>query len=330
MPRYFADVDSPPAKPVVPLIQLEDDATPISDPGSKWTEHKSPARRRRVRRLKASRGPTSGLKRKKTTTRCAMEIVLLGAIAASLCFFGFRDLLMSPWKPSCLTTIPDTLLNSLQRDLNDQIFRQEAVTQNISSRLATHNSLTIMSFIGACGTGKSLTASVMAKHFGEDRSHGHHWPDSPQEDHLRHVKELQEVILGLPYCQPQLLVVENLTWRQKPYVEDLLRWLKSNSGLVEKNLVVVLIFNLENSYEIDQEKLGEAGGFGSVGELEKTDLVKFKSFQETDAMDYLVHFKESQKEKTHFKKEHLADIVASAQVRRYGLKRLAKYRIIVD
>lgn len=343
MVRFSADVDSPPMKPVIPKIKQEK--------GLKWgspkiTDNageinlKSPRRRRRswfkktssppgpemastgtdgIRKLKVERIPSQSSSRgnkKKTLTRCSIEVSILIAIALTLGYFGVKD--MSFTSKQCDTRLPETFQKQLVLELQQKIFRQDIAIQNLTALLKSHSGVTTMSFVGGCGTGKSYTAKLMAEYYSKGNYNSYAW--TGEEKHLHHVAALQELILSLPTCRPELLIVDNLSWEQKPYVEDMFRWLKSSSRMREKNLIVLFAFNFDRYGEEGKEKW-EAN---LIGELEKTNVVHYKSFQDADAKDYLVQFREDQNEGAiELNSEKLELIVENANVKQYGLKRLA-------
>lgn len=360
MVRFAADVDSPPAKQ--PIAKLKDtsleaikslkppkrrwrsswttkDKTPdlkdIADrPGDPSSELKKAITRNRswIKKEKPTTAVfTSKFEdirkfnvdkihkpvNKKSLTRCSIEMTLLLAIAVALGYYGVKDL---SFASKCDTHLPEQLQKQLRIDLEAQIFRQEIAIQNITLLLKSHTGLTTMSFVGGCGTGKSYVASEMVKHFTERDSHAYKWGEAEHgSHHLHHLAALQELILELPSCRAQLLIIDNLSWGQKPYVEDISRWLKSNSRLREKNLVLIYIFNLQK-YREEEEAEEEEERF--VGELEKTNIVFFKPFLERDATDYLVQLRERANGEIQLDVDHLQTIVANANVKQYGLKRL--------
>lgn len=415
MARFTADVDSPPAKPVVHKIKEESPASAPSNPAKRWNirfrrhkktphadtsdvKHMIPSLNRsdksashvpkrwfpRVKRTKASDSPPSfstlpqppkleptwsmipqcasfetwtmdepeyleqrsirnfkvakkssptpnhqpktqtqtqpktQRKKKKTRTRITVDISILLAIVIGLGYFGVRDLL---FKPPCDKRLPKLLSLQIQLDLHRQIFRQDTAIHNLTTRLKAHEGLTVVSLVGGCGTGKSLTAKVMAKHYTEDHVHAYQWGVDDGKSAVEHVAALQEVVLGLPACQPQLVIVDNLGWPQKPHVEDMQRWLRGNSRLKGLNVVIVFVFNWDRYGEETHEEEEKER------ELQTTNFIKFKNFQETDAMDYLVQRLEREGEgstpPTADDSTHLELMVANANVPRYGLKRLA-------
>lgn len=322
MVRFTADVDSPPAKLPVAKIKSEAPETEVME--NVIRKHKSP--RRRIRKLKVDKlsGEPHRITKNKSKTRCSIEMILLLTIAAALGYFSVKDVQFTSSKiKRCDRRLPELFIQQLQLDLQTQIFRQDIAVQNLTTMLKLHNGLTTISFVGGCGVGKSLTATTMSRAFTESHSHIYHWP-MDQENNVKHVQALQEMILGIPSCHPTLLVVDNLSWQQKPYIDDLFRWLQMNSRLEEKNLVILFVFNLE--------EYGAGGENASpeqqtIGDLQETHLITFRSFLETDAMAYLNQMKDREPELANVDLEHMHLMVENAQVQLYGLKRLVnKFR----
>lgn len=251
----------------------------------------------------------------KTKSRLTLEISLLVTIALSLGFLGVKDILL---KPACDTRLPEVLHLRMQLDWRTHIFRQEIAIQNLTTMLKAHSGLTAMSFVGGCGTGKSLTVKTMAQQYPEDSVHAYNW--QKERNSIYHVESLQDLLLSMPACEPQLVVVDNLSWEQKPYIEDMHRWLKGNSKLKGMNVIIVFVFNLDRYGETPLE--GQQEEQEMIGELQSGNLIRFKSFQESDAMDYLVQMRDQNKA-TQFDSTQLELIIENANVPRYGLKRLA-------
>lgn len=260
----------------------------------------------RIRRFNMQK-PQRAIWKRKTMTRYEISILII--IALPLIYMS----VIKDYHRDCDTRIPHLITQNIQRELAEKLFGQDIAMHNLTRILKTHSGLTTLNFVGSCGTGKSFTANLMAKHFEE--FHPYHW-GAEQEDDEMHVRLLQDHILSLTQCQPSLVVVDNLSSRQKPHVEDLHRWLMNNSRWNRVNLVVVFIFTVDR-YDGDvvadqQMQLDTMGG------LQDSNLVIFKSFQEGDGRDFL-----TKKIGVQLNFETIEDIVRHANVPRYGLKKLA-------
>lgn len=260
----------------------------------------------------------SHLKRVKSGTRFTVEITIL--LVVGLALFGYYGGAKEKMfrRGQCDESSSSILFTEeLLLDLRQQLFRQDAVIQNLTTILRAHCGMTTMSFIGGCGTGKSFTAKLLTKHFGVDNTQAYNWDE--QRSSLEHSATLQDLILDLPSCTNSLVIVDNVAWQHRPYVEDFNRWLQNERRVKGKYFVLIFIFEMDGNDRTDDE-LEEEHSNG--GELKKMNLVKFKSFVEADGREFLAQLKAKRGDNV----KDLSDlhlIVRSANVEQYGLKRLA-------
>lgn len=269
----------------------------------------SPPEKPKMRRFKVKKLP--GAPKKKYWG----EIMTLFAIAVFLNHFS--NLKETLFGSSCDTHLPAQLSLAIQESLTEKLFRQESVAQNISRILSLHSGLTALSFVGGCGTGKSYTAQLISDQYAEVDRHFFHWVDYGSTKEVDNAIALEDMILRLISCREQLLIVDNLTWRHKPYVEDIHRWMMNNSGLGKMNLMVIFIFNFETESQ-DQETKVDMESFHALSSM---NFMNFKSFDTADGRDYLVQLRD--KGIVDIDLEFLDEIVESLNVKQYGLKKLA-------